>query len=377
VEVVRGEGAAELGQDAQATLGVSGRRLVLERVRIDSRAPAPAVMAERGAVLDQVRVVHRVPFDGSSVVLGGNATVTGLTVEGACGTALELGREGGDLRTVRLEGFRRRGMLMAGGDVMLRDVRMQAADDPADRAAGLVVATDAAGSLRIDGLESLNTRPALDLAGALESELLDGLVLDLRATHNDLAGEEAGVRLALARGPEGERRVTGSRITGYDVGLDVVRAHDDPTTLVLGDRGAAGANRFVRNTIGLRVASEAARVVLQEDRNRNLLGENGAAVVVEAGAVSLENVRLENNQTGVIVRGGIADLGGGPLGSTGGNVLWPQAGAFAVVNESPSPVAARFNLWGGMRPFLGGEGAPISDARRNPQAGRVDASDPR
>jgi hypothetical protein len=146
---------------------------------------------------------------------------------------------------------------------------------------------------------------------------------------------------------------------------------------VLGNFDARSANRFLRNGIGIRLSSPAAHVAMREDRNRSLLAENSAAVLIEAGALMMENVRVENNQTGVIVRGGVVDLGGGALGSRGGNVLWPQAGPFAIVNEASAPVEARHNAWGAMKAFLKTDGAPISDVRRNPAVGAVETDPPR
>ncbi|MDK2971428.1 MAG: hypothetical protein PWP23_1183 [Candidatus Sumerlaeota bacterium] len=371
------------GTEGGTVLDVGARPSTWSRVRVTLAGPLTALETHGRASLGHTTILYTAAHEGPGVVLRGEAGAAQLTVTGPCATAVELAAADSPstatLIQTRLEGFRGAGIRLTGGvghDLTVRNARLTASDDAGFRAAGLSVAPQARLALRIDDFEATNARPGLDVAGTARAMVLERIMLQLNGSHNAVESEEQGIRLALASGA-GRRTLAGVEAGGYDVGLDVTRQHDDATTLVLGNFDARSACRFLRNGIGIRLSSPAARVAMREDRNRSLLAENSAAVLLEAGSLMMENVRVENNQTGVIVRGGVADLGGGALGSRGGNVLWPQAGPFAIVNESPAPVAARHNVWGAMKPFLKTDGAPISDARKDPDVGMVETEPPR
>ncbi|MBX3729662.1 MAG: hypothetical protein KF858_10800 [Candidatus Sumerlaeia bacterium] len=332
----------------------------------------PARLEARGLTVRQ-----RADSARPLLLLRGSADLRHVHLEGPAGVAIQTHAAEAPLtlaiEQARLEGFRETGLLLAGSGeqrVRLQSVAARPVADPGIRAAGIVIADEASVRLESDGFESTNARPGVRFGGQYETLAFRRGVLALEPAWNSLETEEVGLEFSL-RGARSSPVVAATQVSGFDVGLLMAAAHDDPTTVLLGGRRPVDANRFVRNAVGVRVASPSASLAVREDRGRNRYAENGAGFLVEAGSVLIENARIENNQTGVVVRGGIVDLGGGALGSTGGNVLWPQAGAFAILNDSPAEVAARFCQWGEMGPFVETDAAPIRDRRRDPAVGPV------
>lgn len=365
------------GAGGLLVLGTRPTRLTALVVESSVDAPVldwsgPARLEARGLTVRQ-----RVDSVRPLLILRGDATLRQVHLDGPAAvgiqTLAELAPLALTIEHARIQGYCETGLLLAGPvaqRVRLQTVAAHPSSDPGIRAAGMVIADEASVRLETDGFEATNARPGVRFGGQYEALVFRRGVLALGPAWNSLEAEEVGLEFSL-RGARGNPVVTATQVSGYDAGLLVAAGHDDPTTVLLGGRRPADANQFVRNAVGVRVASPSASLAVREDRGRNRYAENGAAFLVEAGSVLIENARIENNQTGVVVRGGMVDLGGGALGSTGGNVLWPQAGAFAILNDSPAEVAARFCLWGEMGPFVETDAAPIRDRRRDPAAGPV------
>lgn len=344
--VSRGGVAALSWEDRSGTHLLSGREFTLEA----HDAPTTAA-AIRGAV-DLDRLVVRT--DG--------ATALDLAAGDSPTTAT--------LRRYRLSDFREAGLHVRGDyeSVRLVDGTLAASNDREARAAGLVLQAD--GQLEIDGLQGGRIRPGIDVRRVPERLRLHNAWFDLAPGFNTIAEQEDGIRFAapsrVEDAPIARPTVTGARISGYDAAIHVVASHDDPTTITLGNFSGPGANLLVRNSVGVRVASPRGSLSITETLSGSGYLENGTALLVEDGRVRVSGARMVQNQAGVVVRGGIADLGGGPLDSPGRNLLWPQAGPFALVNEAPRPLYAVGNAWGDAAALLGTDAAPLRASEEGP-----------
>lgn len=371
-------------------LDVAGRDLHIDGVRLRPRAGAAALVwrardsNEVQLSGDGLRIDAISSPPGPMVVLQGDVDLAGLAIEGPVDDAVRI-ETSDTTATVRLTdlsiaGFRRTGIDIAPGrhaHIEVLDAVLLASSSAEHVARGIVLPADAEAHLAIDGLRGEGLRPALALHGRLPRATLSRLHLELPDALNSIFTAEDGILLDLRppfpAGPRGAEPILllDYRLTGYDNGIHVAATHDDPATVTLGSGQPRSAGRVERNGVGLRLASPRAIVAVREHVWGGVWRENGVAVLVENGALLVENARMIDNQLGLMIRGGDVDLGGGPMGSAGGNRLWPQAGALAVVNETPRTHFAIGNEWGEAVHRLRTTASPIRDRIQNPAAGPV------
>ncbi|MBI5155049.1 right-handed parallel beta-helix repeat-containing protein [Candidatus Poribacteria bacterium] len=371
------------GADAAAAVRIRGRDVKVAGLEVQTSGGGAALDF---ASTDSLRMLHGTDVslrcEGASrtpaLSLQGHAELKGLRIVQEEGTGVLL-RAADYPARVSLEDVYARGFTDAGiriadgvfGTIHVSGAELNGTARLDKRACGLRLMETATASLELDRVTGFAVRPGIEILGTVPSLHLNRVQLVLATLFNSLPENESGVLLSARKGCESAPLVTACRFEGYDDAFRVTSLHDDGTTITFGDYTGEGANHFLRNVNGLLLESGKAVVEVREDRNLNEFEENGVALRVKAGRLRLEGARVLRNSVGVLVEGGEVDLGGGALGSRGGNVLWPQAGPFAVQNMTAGTVWAVGNDWGAAQALLGTEAAPIRDQRTDAKAGLV------
>ncbi|MCB2153874.1 DUF1565 domain-containing protein [bacterium] len=365
-------------------LVAKNRAMFLHNVSIGSQTSQTAIewSGDEGIALSAEGLsIETGSTDGAALHIVGSATLRDTTVHQLAGTGLLVESPSPatnfDAAGLEIHGFSEAGVRIAGTfeSAALSNVELRPKLNPSIHAEGIDFSSTALGAIEISDLSAENVRPGLAVRGTWTSGSAKEIRLRLGSAYNAIDRQEDGI-LFDSRGHSPETfLVTAANIEGYDSGIHLAPDHDNPTSVTLGNFLGTGASRFRQNSVGIRLSSASGALVVKEDRNRALISGSGVGVLVEAGNLKLENERILQNTAGIIVRGGTADLGGGPFQSRGANLLWPQSGSYGIINETPQTVMARGNYWGEAEELMPTEARPIRDSLQDPSAGPVITSD--